>query len=134
MFRFGLFRNRKPETITGVPGKVSNIIPINNSINQQLDLSIRWTKSSMAQSYNVYLGETEIGMSLVSTEQLAKSYNPPGLALDSEYFFRIDSVNTFGTTTGDVMSFSTWHESDIWTDENGIPWTDEYGNYIELGV
>ena len=45
-------------------------------------------------------------------------------------YFRIDAVNTLGTTAGDVVSFSTWAADDIWTDQDGVPWTDQDGIYI----
>lgn len=85
----------------------------------------------MARRYDVYFGATAETLVLVSEGQSARAYVPTGLALDSTYYFRIDSVNEFGTTTGDVCSFSTWAAADILTDENGLPITDENGEYIE---
>ena len=64
------------------------------------------------------------------TRLIAATY-PVDLALDSTYYFRIDSVNEFGTTTGDVRSFSTWAAADVLLDESGNPITDENGEYIE---
>ena len=84
----------------------------------------------MAQSYDVYIGATADTLSLVSDGQLARVYAPT-LALDSTYYFRVDSVNSLGTTTGDVLSFSTWSINDILTDGDGIPVTDGNGEYIE---
>ena len=55
----------------------------------------------------------------------------PTLAFGETYYWRVDAKNTIGTTTGDVLSFSTWAEADIWTDGDGNPWTDQDGNYIE---
>lgn len=84
----------------------------------------------MAQRYDVYIGATAETIALVSDDQLARAYVPT-LALDSTYFLRIDSVNTIGTTTGDVVSFSTWSIEDILTDGDGVPVTDGNGEYIE---
>ena len=121
----------RPEQITGPPAKVSIVSPANGAVNQQLDVYLSWIKPSMARRYDVYFGATAETIALVSAGQTARVYVPTDLALDSTYYFRIDSVNEFGTTTGDVCSFSTWAAADILLDESGIPITDENGEYIE---
>mgnify|MGYP003620220789 FL=1 len=121
----------KPEEITGPPAKVTSITPANGAVNQQLDIYLSWAKPSMARRYDVYFGSTAGTIALVSEDQTARAYVPTGLALDSTYYFRIDSVNEFGTTTGDVCSFSTWAAADVLLDESGNPITDENGEYIE---
>ena len=131
MLRFG-FKCRKRELITGVPAKVSTVSPSNGAVNQQLDVYLSWVKPSMARSYDVYFGLTAGTIALVSEDQTARAYVPTGLALDSTYYFRIDSVNDLGTTTGDVCSFSTWAADDILTLDDGItPRTTDTGEYIE---
>ena len=121
----------KPEEITSPPAKVSIVSPANGAVNQQLDVYLSWAKPSMARRYDVYFGSTAGTIALVSEDQTARAYVPTGLALDSTYYFRIDSVNEFGTTTGDVCSFSTWAAADVLLDESGNPITDENGEYIE---
>ena len=121
----------KPEEITSPPAKVSIVSPANGAINQQLDIYLSWAKPPMARRYDVYFGSTAWTIALVSEDQTARAYVPTGLALDSTYYFRIDSVNEFGTTTGDVCSFSTWAAADVLLDESGNPITDENGEYIE---
>ena len=121
----------KPEEITSPPAKVSIVSPANGAINQQLDIYLSWAKPPMARRYDVYFGSTAGTIALVSEDQTARAYVPTGLALDSTYYFRIDSVNEFGTTTGDVCSFSTWAAADVLLDESGDPITDENGEYIE---
>ena len=130
MLRFG-FKCRKRELITGVPAKVSTVSPSNGAVNQQLDVYLSWGKPSMARSYDVYFGLTAGTIALVSEDQTARAYVPTSLELDSTYYFRIDAVNEFGTTTGDVCSFSTWAAADVLLDESGNPITDENGEYIE---
>ena len=121
----------KPEEITSPPAKVSIVSPANGAVNQQLDIYLSWAKPPMARRYDVYFGPTAVAIALVSEDQTARAYVPTGLALDSTYYFRIDSVNEFGTTTGDVCSFSTWAAADVLLDESGNPITDENGEYIE---
>lgn len=121
------------EKITGPPGKVAGIIPIDGSIHIQLDQVISWSRPAMAQWYDVYIGETALTLVKVGDAQAARSFVPT-LALDSTYYIRIDSGNSEGTTTGDVTSFSTWAEADIETDELGTPLTDERGQYLETKI
>ena len=122
-------RTGRREVIDSPPGKVTSVIPSNLSVNLQLDQAISWGRPLRAQSYDVYLGTTAETLVLVSDGQVARVFVPT-LALDTTYYFRIDSVNTLGTTTGDVVSFSTWNADDIWTDQDGVPWTDQDGIYI----
>lgn len=124
-------RSRYAEKITGPPAKVSIVSPANGAVNQQLDVYLSWAKPSMARRYDVYFGSTAGTIALVSEDQTARAYVPTGLELDSTYYFRIDSVNDLGTTTGDVFSFSTWASEDVQLDGNGDPVTDEQGNYID---
>jgi len=128
----------RAEAITGPPAKVSAInlvrgsysVAADGATNQQLDVSVQWSRPSMAQRYDVYIGPNAGALVLVSDNQSARVYVPT-LALDSTYYMRIDSVNTEGTTTGDVFSFSTWASADILLDENNDPITDSTGEYIE---
>lgn len=133
MFLFGFLRRRRVEQITSPPAQVTVTDPENGATNLQLDMTISWIKPAQAQSYNVYFGTVSDSLSFIDN-RLARTYAPPGLALDMTYYFRIDSVNSKGTTTGDEFSFSTWSADDIWTDGDGNPWTDGDGNYIELGT
>ena len=132
MLHFGLIHKKHAEKITGPPAKASIIFPDSGAVNQQLDVYLSWGKPSMARSYDVYFGTSAGSIVQVSSDQAARVYAPPGLTLDSTYYFRIDSVNEFGTTTGDVRSFSTWSADDILTLDDGItPRTTDTGEYIE---
>ena len=132
MLHFGLIHKKHAEKITGPPAKASIISPANGVVNRQLDVYLSWSKPSMARSYDVYFGTSAGSIVQVSSDQAARVYAPPGLTLDSTYYFRIDSVNEFGTTTGDVRSFSTWSADDILTLDDGItPRTTDTGEYIE---
>ena len=138
LFRFG-FSRKRAEQITSAPAKVASIVLTRGSYsvaasgatNQQFDVYLAWAKPSMAQRYDVYFGDSVETIALVSAGQTARAYVPT-LALDSTYYFRIDAVNDFGTTTGDVCSFSTWAAGDILTLDDGItPRTTDTGEYIE---
>ena len=133
-----VLRGRREE-ITGSPAKVSAVnlvrtgytVPAADATNQQLDVSVQWARPSMAQSYDVLIGPSAGAMVKDEGSPQTARVFVPTLALDSTYYMRIDAVNSLGTTTGDVFSFSTWASADIWTDEaTGVPWTDDDGNYI----
>ena len=131
-------RQRVAEQVTGPPAKVSGILLVRSgysvaasgATNQQIDVSVQWPRPSMAQRYDVYIGASAETLVLDSEDQTARVYVPT-LALDSTYYMRVDSVNSEGTTTGDVFSFSTWSADDILTDGDGNPVTDGNGEYIE---
>lgn len=133
MFRFGFLTRRRAEQITAPPAKVTTTNPANGTVNLQLDAVISWARSSMAQSYNVYFGEDPENFGDPKQSTSARTYVPGELlALDGTYYFRIDSINSEGTTTGDVVSFSTWSADDILTLDDGItPRTTDTGEYIE---
>ena len=132
-----VLRGRREE-ITGPPAKVSAInlvrgtysVTADGATNQQLDVSVQWSRPSMAQSYDVYIGPNSGTLVLVSDNQSARAYVPT-LALDTTYYLQINAANALGETAGDVVSFSTWAADDILLDENNDPITDENGEYIE---
>ena len=60
----------------------------------------------MAETYDIYFGPTG-DLSLISAEQAGLSIEVPYvLEYNTEYSWRVDATNEFGTTTGDVWSFT----------------------------
>ncbi|KKL98372.1 hypothetical protein LCGC14_1825040 [marine sediment metagenome] len=60
----------------------------------------------MAETYDVYFGPTG-DLSLISFDQSELSIIVPStLEYNVEYSWRVDATNEFGTTTGDVWSFT----------------------------
>lgn len=137
--RTPLGKMRRSESITGPPAKVSATtlvrgaysVSADGANNQQLDVSIQWARPAMARWYDVYLDTVNPPVTKVSDNQAARVYVPT-LTLDTTYYLRIDAANALGSTTGDVLSFSTWASADIQLDEpGGNPVTDDQGNYID---
>ena len=116
--------------VTEAPLKAHTLSPANGAVHIQLDQILSWSSNWQAQTYDVYLDTVTPPVTKVATDQRARSFVPT-LVLGETYYWRVDAKNTIGTTTGDVLSFSTWAETDIWTDGDGNPWTDQDGNYIE---
>jgi len=110
-----------PGTITvsirateSVPEKPINPAPVNAADDVTLDqATIEWEDGGGATSYDVYYGENEAGLTLVSEGQAGTSFTITGIDYGSLFDYlvtrswRIDAVNEVGTTTGDVWTFTT---------------------------
>ncbi len=60
----------------------------------------------MAETYDIYFGPTG-DLSLISAEQVGLSIEVPyALEYNTEYSWRVDATNEFGTTTGNTWSFT----------------------------
>jgi len=101
-------------TTVGLPEKPINPSPANAATNVTLDQStITWEDGGGATSYNVYYGENEAGLTLVSEGQAGLSFTISGITYGSPFNYvisrtwRIDAINESGTTTGDVWVFTT---------------------------
>lgn len=116
-----LARKNTPGTVTvsikatvGAPTKATTPAPGNAASNVTLDqATLTWVDGGGADTFNVYYGDTSGSLSLVSSAQAGTSFTVTGITLGSPYnylvtrYWRIDSTNTAGTTTGDEWSFTT---------------------------
>ncbi|MFH0888660.1 MAG: glycine rich domain-containing protein, partial [Planctomycetota bacterium] len=93
-------------TIVAAPAQVGSPTPANSATNIPTNQQLSWGAVSGATGYNVYFGISSPG-TLVSSNQSGTTYNPGALAGNTTYYWRIDSVNVGGTTTGIVWSFTT---------------------------
>lgn len=60
----------------------------------------------MAETYNIYFGPTG-NLALISLGQAGLSIEVPyALEYNTEYSWRVDAVNEYGTTTGDTWAFT----------------------------
>ncbi len=100
---------------TEPPEKVASPDPADGATDVPIYKVLSWGVASSADSYDVYLGTDETSVanadkssSEFKGNQVELSYGPPGgLAYETTYYWRIDSVNAAGTTKGDVWSFTT---------------------------
>ncbi|MFH1226696.1 MAG: SBBP repeat-containing protein, partial [Planctomycetota bacterium] len=86
-----------PQVTTPNPGNSASGIPIT----QQLG----WASASGATSYDVYFGTTLPGTPNIN--QPGTAYDPGALNYSTTYYWRIDSRNSAGSTTGTPWSFTT---------------------------
>ena len=99
------FTTKKDDTN---PIKATNPSPINEASNQSIEVELSWSNGGGATSYKVYFGtdstpdETEYKDSISSAE-----YSLSTLNYNTTYYWRIDAVNSGGTTSGDIWHFTT---------------------------
>jgi len=91
--------------IPPLPGQAGVLYPPcgGSGISKTADLS--WTPGSDATSYDVYFGKSSPGT--FQGNQTATIFDPGTMAYSTQYYWRIDSVNGWGKTTGEVCSFVT---------------------------
>ncbi|MCP5052043.1 MAG: Ig-like domain-containing protein [bacterium] len=87
------------------PGQASGPSPADSATGVSINTSLSWTAGSDTTSHNVYFGTTSSPPSQGS--QGGTTFNPGTLANDTTYYWRIDEVNSEGTTTGPTWSFTT---------------------------
>ncbi len=99
-------------TVTvGLPDQAGVVTPPNGATNVDNNENLDWTAGARATSSTVYFGTDptpDAGEFLVST--VGSSWNLPALDWNTTYYWRVDSNNSAGTTTGSVWSFTTESE------------------------
>ena len=105
-------------TVTGdelaAPTKANTPAPTNGNTSVTLDqTTITWDDGGGADTFDVYYGTVSGSLSLVSSAQAGTSFTVTGITDGSPFaylstrYWRIDSTNDAGTTTGDEWSFIT---------------------------
>jgi len=97
------------------PAAASGFSPANNATDVSVDVDLRWSAGARAVSHDVYLGTdqttvTSAGRTDTSTfrgNQRTTTFDPGTLNQNTTYYWRIDEVNSGGTTKGSVNSFKT---------------------------
>ncbi len=110
-FMFEIYGTAAPLT---PPTKAENPAPTDTNASVTLDqATITWDDGGGADTYNVYYGTSSGDLSLVSAAQAGESFIVTDITDGSPFeylssrFWRIDSTNGDGTTTGDEWSFTT---------------------------
>jgi hypothetical protein len=92
-----------------LPAQATNPTPSDSEsdVNRKT-VTLSWTAGSGATSHDVYLGTSaSLGPENFVSNQTSASYEPTVLRKGITYYWRIDEVNSDGTTTGVVWSFTT---------------------------
>jgi hypothetical protein len=91
--------------VPSAPGAASSPSPATGATGVITSATLSWTAGSGATSHNVYFGTSSSPSSVGS--QSGTTYTPGTLTANTTYYWRIDEVNSVGTTTGTVWSFTT---------------------------
>ncbi len=96
------------------PTKANTPSPTNANTSVTLDQAIlTWVDGGGADTFDVYYGTVSGSLTLVSSAQAGTSFTVTGITDGSPFaylstrYWRIDSTNDAGTTTGDEWSFIT---------------------------
>jgi len=90
------------------PGPATNPSPADGAFAVSVTTNLNWTADSGADSHDVYFGTNPSpGSGEFQGNQTATGFNPSSLADSTTYYWRIDEVNSDGTTAGPVWSFTT---------------------------
>ncbi len=94
------------EIVRVPPGNPTSPSPSNNTTNVLRTASLSWSAGHCASSHDVYFGTTNPPPFVVN--QSGMTYDPPGaMVYATRYYWRIDEVNSAGTTTGSTWTFVT---------------------------
>jgi len=101
-------------TTLDVPAQASSPSPFSGATNIDVDVTLSWAAAARADTYDVYFGTNSNAVLNATTaspefhgNQVSRTYQPGGLANNTTYYWRIDSVNDAGTRKGIVWSFTT---------------------------
>jgi len=99
-----------PYEPVGLPGQASNPIPADGAVDVDRNIILRWIPGTNATSHDVYFGRGYPGQPLAFAfmgNQSLNLFDPGWLDGNTTYFWRIDEVNSNGTRTGVLWSFTT---------------------------
>ncbi len=90
------------------PGSASAPNPSNGTTNVSTNTTLSWSAGSGASSHDVYFGTSStLGSGSFQGNQSNTSFSPGTLNSNTTYYWRINEVNSVGTTTGSIWSFTT---------------------------
>lgn len=92
----------------GPPGKAASPTPSNEATDVSIDTELSWSPGTGATSHIVYFGtDATPDEDEKQGTQTATVFDPGPLETGTTYYWRIDEVNEYGTTEGEVWSFTT---------------------------
>ncbi|MBI9017071.1 MAG: hypothetical protein JEZ07_07420 [Phycisphaerae bacterium] len=91
-------------TTEATAGEAKNLSPLNGS-EDRISGKVFWSAGDNANSHNVYFGKTNPPAFIGNQSLDQTSYESEALDPGATYYWRIDEVNSFGSTEGQVWSF-----------------------------
>jgi len=86
------------------PCKANNPNPTHQADGVSRTIDLSWTAGYGATAHKVYFGTSSL---VYKGQQAGTTYDPGSLLAGTTYQWRIDEVNTTGTTIGEVWTFTT---------------------------
>lgn len=87
-------------TISAIPAAPALVTPINNAVNQQANLTLRWNRSNGALTYRLQVGTDETfatGVVFDDSTLTDTTRAMTGLTNSTKYYWRVNAKNTAGT-------------------------------------
>jgi len=91
-------------SIPPLPGQAGNPDPPNGATDVNATAILSWTPGSGAISYDVYLGTSNL--LLFMCNRTDTTFIPGWLSASTTFYWRIDGINSWGKTKGEVWSFT----------------------------
>jgi hypothetical protein len=88
-----------------IPGQSCNPSPPDGAAGVPLNTQLSWTAGSDTESHDIYFGTINPPPFRRNLSNI--TFKPSILASDTTYFWRINELNSSGTTVGELWSFST---------------------------
>jgi hypothetical protein len=98
------------------PGAAGSLNPANGAVDVSMNSKLTWIPATTATSHDVYFGTDKDAVRNATTASAelkgnkasgSESYDPGKLALDSDYYWRVDAVYATGKVKGLLWSFTT---------------------------
>ncbi len=97
----------KIEGVDPEPGIAITPSPSDEITNQPSDITLSWVNGSVTSTVDVFFDDFTPPTTKVIDNAAATTYDPGGIAVSDEFFWRVDCKNAHGTTTGTIWSFET---------------------------
>ncbi|MEE9293402.1 MAG: zinc-dependent metalloprotease family protein [Phycisphaerae bacterium] len=95
------------------PGQATSPLPADTASGIPIVQILTWAPGAFSGSHDVYLGtDPSPGAGQFQGNQMETSFDPGVLQQSTTYYWRIDELNSNGTTAGDVWSFTTQDPGD----------------------
>jgi len=104
-----------PYETPAAPRKASDPSPADNAINQYPWASLHWKDFRNRSSYfELYLGTNNPPTNILNGLNVTDTFYIPtnDFDFDQQYFWRVNSFNAYGQTTGDIWTFTTGAQPD----------------------
>ena len=101
-----MFLRRKAGDSDSKPSTAKNPSPTDDEVVEPGSITLSWDNGGGAEMFIIYFGQdSDPDSGELEGERTSTQFTTPTLRAGEEYFWRIDSVNSNGTTRGAVWSF-----------------------------